>query len=67
MVSFGRDEEATGGNAVLLASDRAIPDRALLDDEASTALSEDSLEYFAVDADVLRDDYAPADQLLTPT
>ncbi|HEU5106759.1 MAG TPA: fused MFS/spermidine synthase [Solirubrobacterales bacterium] len=65
MVTFGRDEEATGGNAVLLASDQPIPDRALLDDEESTALSEDSLEYFAADAEVLRDDYAPADQLLT--
>jgi spermidine synthase len=65
MVTFGRDEEATGGNAVLLASDRAIPDKALLDDEESTALSEDSLEYFATDAEALRDDYAPADQLLT--
>jgi len=65
MVTFGRGEEAFGGNAVLLASERPIPDRALLEKEESVGLDEASLEYFAADADVLRDDYAPADQLLT--
>lgn len=66
MVSFGSDEEALGGNGVLLASDRKIPDRALLEYEGVTGLSEATLESFATGSDVLRDDFAPADQLLTP-
>jgi MFS family permease len=66
MVTYGSQEKALGGNAVFLASDRVIPDRALLDDDLSTTLTEGSLDDFAADAEILRDDYAPADQLLTP-
>ncbi|HEX6153488.1 MAG TPA: fused MFS/spermidine synthase [Solirubrobacterales bacterium] len=66
MVTFGRPGELYGGNAVLLASDRPIPDRALLDDEISMGFEQARLESFAADAEILRDDFAPADQLLTP-
>jgi spermidine synthase len=65
LVSFGSDENPIGGNGILLASERRIPDRAMTSNKYATSLSQESLEYFAVDADVLRDDYAPADQLLT--
>jgi spermidine synthase len=66
MVTFGIPGELYGGNAVLLASDRSIPDRALLDDEISMGFEQARLESFAADAEILRDDFAPADQLLTP-
>jgi spermidine synthase len=66
LVTFGAPGELFGGNGVLLASDRPIPDRALLDDELSTAMDQATLESFAADAEILRDDFAPADQLLTP-
>lgn len=66
LVTFGIPGELLGGNAVLLASDRPIPDRALLDNEISTGMTQDALESLAGDAEVLRDDFAPADQLLTP-
>lgn len=66
LVTFGAPEELFGGNAVLLASDRPIPDRALLDDEVSVGFSQEELESFVGDAEILRDDFAPADQLLTP-
>jgi spermidine synthase len=65
MVSYGEDEKAIGGNSVLFASDRQIPDRALLEYEGITGLSEATLESFAAGAEVLRDNFAPADQLLT--
>ncbi|HEX7278657.1 MAG TPA: fused MFS/spermidine synthase [Solirubrobacterales bacterium] len=66
MVTFGIPGELFGGNAVLFASDRPIPDRALLDNEISTGFEQARLESFAADAEILRDDFAPADQLLTP-
>jgi spermidine synthase len=66
LVTFGAPGELFGGNGVLLASDRPIPDRALLDNEISTGLEQAQLEAFAADAEILRDDFAPADQLLTP-
>jgi MFS family permease len=65
MVTFGESERGIGGNAVLLASDQVIPDRALLDDERSTGLTQEKLEAFSAEAETLRDDYAPADQLLS--
>jgi MFS family permease len=65
LVTFGSDEEALGGNGVLLASDRKIPDRALLEYEGVTGLSEATLESFAAGAEILHDDFAPTDQLLT--
>jgi spermidine synthase len=66
LVTFGSDEELFGGNGVLLASDRPIPDRALLDNELSTTMEQAELESFVGDAEILRDNFAPADQLLTP-
>jgi MFS family permease len=66
MVSFGSGEEPLGGNGVLLASDRPIPDRALTRGGGATGLTQETLESFADDAQILRDDFAPADQLLTP-
>jgi spermidine synthase len=65
MVTFGSEEHPLGGNAVLLASDRPIPETAATDDRFATTLSSEEVESFAADAQVLRDDYAPADQLLT--
>jgi spermidine synthase len=66
MVSFGAGEEPAGGNGVFLASDRPIPDRALTESRLATNLEQPKVEAFAGDAEVLRDDFAPADQLLTP-
>jgi spermidine synthase len=66
LVTFGSAEEVFGGNCVLLASDRPIPDRALLDSEISIGMTQEALESLAGDAEALRDDFAPADQLLTP-
>lgn len=66
MVVYGSAERPLGGNGVLLASDRPIPDAALLESEIFTGLSEAKLKAFAGDAQILRDDFAPADQLLTP-
>jgi spermidine synthase len=65
MVTFGTDLDPFGGNGVLLASDRPIPTRALLDTEESTTFTEARLKGFTGDAEILRDDFAPADQLLT--
>lgn len=65
MVTFGSEEETFGGNGVLVASDREVPDKALLDNAESVIFTEAELESFAGDAEVLRDDFAPADQLLT--
>lgn len=60
-----------GGNFILIASDRPLPVAAMLrrnaargDDEA--ALVDDELDGFVAGAPVLRDDFAPVDQLLTP-
>lgn len=66
MVTFGSEEEVFGGNAVILASERPIPERALLDNEESVALGQSELESFAAEGEILRDAFAPADQLLTP-
>ena len=51
-------DEPLGGNIVLVASDRPLPD-VLTHDERATAR-------FVGDAEPLTDDHAPADQLLTP-
>jgi spermidine synthase len=65
LVTFGVEEKPLGGNGVLLASDRPIPKRALTENEFSTSLSQARLESFVAGAEILRDDFAPADQLLT--
>lgn len=65
VVTYGAEEHPFGGNAVLLASDRPIPEAATTENKVTTTLSPDEVEAFAADAQVLRDSYAPADQLLT--
>lgn len=65
IVTFGVEEHPYGGNAVLLASDRPIPRAANSEGKEVTTLSYPEVESFAEGAQVLRDDYAPADQLLT--
>lgn len=65
MVTFGRAERPIGGNAVILASDRPIPAAANTNNKVATTLRLSEVKRFAEDAEVLRDDYAPADQLLT--
>jgi spermidine synthase len=65
IVTFGLEERPAGGNAVLLASDRPIPTAAATEDKLATTLSSNEVVSFAEGASVLRDDYAPADQLLT--
>jgi spermidine synthase len=65
MVTFGAAEHPFGGNAVLLASDRAIPEAATTENKFTTTLSAREVKSFAAHAQILRDDYAPADQLLT--
>jgi spermidine synthase len=65
MVTFGFEGEPFGGNGILLASDREIPDRALVENEETVTFTEAGLESFASGAEILRDDFAPADQLLT--
>jgi spermidine synthase len=65
MVTFGAEEHPAGGNAVMFASDRAIPDAVATESNIATTLSSKEVEAFAADGEILRDDYAPADQLLT--
>ena len=59
----------TGGNFMLVASKRPIPDRAIAEavaelDLGVTVLSGDELVAFVGDASILTDDFAPVDQLL---
>lgn len=54
-----------GGNAVLLASDRPLPQGAGSDAEGAITLARADVERFTAGAEPLRDDFAPADQLLT--
>jgi len=65
MVAFGSEEHPSDGNAVLLASDRPIPRDAGSENGYTTTLGYEEVNSFAEDAQVLRDDYAPADQLLS--
>jgi spermidine synthase len=65
IVTFGVEEHPLGGNAVLLASDRPIPEAATTESRVATTLNADEVESFAADSEMLRDDFAPADQLLS--
>lgn len=65
IVTFGAGERPAGGNAVILASDRPIPASADTNNKVATTLRFSEVKRFAEDAEPLRDDYAPADQLLT--
>ena len=60
-----------GGNLVLVASDRSLPvdalaRRAAARGEPDSVVGRDEVERFAAGAQVLTDDDAPVDQLLTP-
>lgn len=61
----GEDLRPGGGNAVLLASDRPLPAAAGSDAEGAITLRRDEVVRFAGNTEPLRDDFAPADQLLT--
>jgi spermidine synthase len=65
IVTLGESERPAGGNAVIFASDSPIPQAAATEAEFTTTLSQPAVEALAGDAQVLRDDYAPADQLLS--
>lgn len=54
-----------GGNAVLLASDRPLPRSAGSTASGAVTYNRADVVRFAAGAEPLRDDYAPADQLLT--
>jgi spermidine synthase len=54
-----------GGSFVFLASDRPIPEGAGTHDGGTISGVRADIERFAAQADPLRDDYAPADQLVT--
>lgn len=61
----GADGRPGGGNAILFASDRPLPEAAASDADGAVTYDERTLKTFADGAQVLRDDDAPADQLLT--
>jgi len=69
----GQLEGRTAGNFVFLAADRPLPTRELRlaaerdPQEAELVSDRAAVERFAGDAAVLTDDFAPVDQLLTPT
>lgn len=66
LVTFiGEDGRPSGGNAVLFASDRPMPRDARSNAEGATTYNLPSVEWLTGDTEPLRDDYAPADQLLT--
>lgn len=54
-----------GGNLVFLASDQPLPYRAGSNAKFGITYDETAVESLAGEGDVLRDDFAPADQLLT--
>ena len=55
-----------GGNVVLLGSDRPLPPAAVTRERGTTVLRGERVREFADDEPVLRDEYAPTDQLLSP-
>lgn len=65
IVAFGENERPLGGNVVLLASDTPIPNAADTENRITTTMRYAEVQSFAADGQPLRDDYAPADQLMT--
>ncbi|MDW5596871.1 fused MFS/spermidine synthase [Conexibacter stalactiti] len=61
----GRGGDPAGGNGVLLASDRPLPPAAGSTADGARTWDEREVARFAAGAQVLRDDDAPVDQLLT--
>ena len=69
--AFGRTRGEVGGNFVLVASDEPLPLGGIQQANAARArddaiLTGAELDDFVGDAEVLTDDHAPVDQLLTP-
>jgi Methyltransferase domain len=62
---MGEDRLPFGGNAILFASDRPMAKAVRSNAEGALTYDRPRLEQFVGDAEPLRDDYAPADQLLT--
>jgi spermidine synthase len=68
---MSRLDGTRGGNVILLASDEPLPEQAILranmarEGSAHLATSETEISSFVESASVLRDDFAPTDQLLT--
>lgn len=61
----GPDDRPEGGNAILLAADRPLPDAAGSDAFGARTFTGQAVKALAADAEVLRDDAAPVDQLMT--
>jgi hypothetical protein len=61
----GPDGGPSGGNLVLLASDRPLPERVAPGAEGAQTYDRAAVERFAAGAEELRDDFAPVDQLQT--
>jgi spermidine synthase len=61
----GDDERPAGGNSVILASARPLPPEAASTAEGAVTYVGQAVRRLAGDAQVLRDDDAPVDQLLT--
>ena len=59
-------DEPAGGNVLLIASESVVPDDVLPRGSDITVLRGDRARAFAGDAQILRDEHAPADQLLSP-
>ena len=67
LVGRGKSGATPGpGNVVLFGSRRPLPGPALTRERGATVLRGNAYDSFAGDAQVLRDDYAPTDQLLSP-
>jgi spermidine synthase len=66
LVAFpGEGGRPYGGNLVVLASDRPIEPLVGATDEGAIGFEQAAIEELAADAEVLRDDHAPVDQLQT--
>ncbi len=61
----GEDGRPGGGNAILLASDRPMPKAIRSRAFGATTYNLPAVKWLASDAEPLRDDYAPVDQLIT--
>lgn len=62
---LGEDGEPYGGNLVVLASDRPLGRKVGASSTVATTYSQPEVEELVGDAEPLRDDYAPVDQLRT--
>lgn len=65
LVAHTEDGELRGGNVVFLASDRALPAAIRSTSRGARTFDRPAVQQIAGDADILRDDAAPADQLLS--